>query len=209
MSGSEHQYAAHTDCADGLLFQLAGRKELTVWNLADEFYSRPVYSIDFERYPELFRATEPVKLELAPGDAAFIPRGALHEVSIPRGEQSVSVSFRAGSPYLVRLLCADLCEAQNKLGAFDLPVNMRTLHKFRAAYFDPVTLSKGDSSRMPELLRRELLKTIQTPDDADRVKLPALLDEWWGGMVARRAYPGYAGPACYGRLQKQFGTLEH
>ena len=94
----------HRDTADNLHIQLVGRKRFTLIDSKESarlypnslFASMPngcqvdLDAPDFIRYPR-FRDTQMQQAELAPGDAAYIPRGTWHHVRTLA--DSLSVNF--------------------------------------------------------------------------------------------------------------------
>lgn len=192
ITGAEHSYNTHCDTGDGFLFQLSGRKIAKIWGPKPEFYDQIIFNHDFRRNPELFEG-EPKEVELKPGEVLFMPRGMMHEISVPKGKQSVSLTIQPKSIYPIVNVCNDLCDAAGDSKAFSLPDHHSHWDKFRVSFFDPTrfasTLNEsGPCIEMPTELKEAFLEIVLAKTEEFKDKLPHLLDQWWKDLSIRRNY---------------------
>lgn len=187
-SADAHVYDAHCDVADGVLFQLTGRKTVEVWPVPEARRERALFDHAYRFEPAASRGE---RFEVAAGQALFIPAGAMHEVVVAPDQVSVSMSLHAGSPFPVLELCRDLSELGGPGEPFGLPAELRHRDKFRVLYFDPARF-RGEGARqgMPAALRHALLEVLIVPERLSREHAKAMLDEWWRRAVSTPCYPG-------------------
>ena len=128
---------------------------------------------------------------LEPGQGVFFSDGVMHEISIPKNEQSVSIAIKAAHIYPILNVVKDLCTMSSIKDAFT--INTQYLHwdKFRTYYFNPtrfVTPPLKPYKAMPTLLRKKFLEVI-IPKTAEHSKmLPVFLDRWWVDLTVRKNY---------------------
>lgn len=187
-SADEHVYDAHCDTMDGVLFQLVGHKTVEVWPVPRERGARPLFDHAYRYAPMESRGQ---RFEIGPGQALFIPSGAMHEVTVGPGQVSVSMSLHAGSPFPVLELCRDLNHLSGLGSPFTLPADMLHRDKFRIVYFEPAMYrdEAGDAG-MPAVLRDALLHVLVRPKTFPDERLKELLDEWWRLASSTPCYPG-------------------
>lgn len=188
VSASGSVYARHIDVLDGLLIQLHGRKEVTLYERPADYLERIIIDHD---YSELDRPAPSVthELTLESGQAVFIPRGTPHRVRILEGEQSVAISMHAGGLYPVIGLVKEINAAIRDATAFGLPFHALRLAKENIRFFDPSAafFSQAPSTQaMPQALRGELLSLLKARSDEWAQRLPDLLNEWWRDLLVRR-----------------------
>lgn len=187
-SADAHVYKAHCDVADGVLFQLQGRKAVEVWPVPDERGRNALFDHSYHFEPMTERGQ---RFEIAAGQALFIPAGAMHEVTAGPDQVSVSMSLHMGSPFPVLELCRDLDHMSGAGEPFSLPDELRFRDKFRVAYFDPAMFRDTDrQSGMPAPLRDGLLDVLRCPPEVSPERTGALLDEWWRRALSTPCYPG-------------------
>ena len=187
-SADAHVYDAHCDVADGVLFQLKGKKVVEVWPVPDARGKQPLFDHAYRFAPLTSRGQ---RFEIAAGQALFIPAGAMHEVTVGPDQVSVSMSLHAGSPFPVLELCRDLDHMSGVGEPFGVPEEMRYRDKFRVSYFDPA-MFRGDDGKsgMPGLLRDALLGVLEFSPEISRERVGVLLDDWWRAALSRPCYPG-------------------
>jgi hypothetical protein len=187
-SASRHVYNAHSDLADGFLFQFAGTKHVKVWPLPEDSQNVAIYNhTDFAHRQSL--PYDEFKLEA--GDALFIPAGAVHEVTVEVGYISLSMSFHLGCPYALLSLWNDLSKAHKK-HTFSLPEEYSERFKTDITFFNPsFNLAGGQSEklRISSALCAELCKVIES--DCSDDELAGYINEWW---LSKLDQPNYKGP---------------
>ncbi|HLG20861.1 MAG TPA: cupin domain-containing protein [Bdellovibrionota bacterium] len=193
VTGSDHVYDAHCDVGDGILLQFHGRKIVKLWGPTQKFYEKVIFDHDFRGKPELFES--PIATyELIAGQGIYLPRGAMHEISVRGGEISVSVGIRPESIYPVMTLCTELCEMAGVKDAFSVVPGCNDWSKFLAKMFNPTDFKRYLGSRtMPPALRQNLLTVLQPKSEKLSERLAQLLDRWWQKFCRRRK-PSPTGP---------------
>ena len=187
-SASKHLYGAHSDLADGFLFQIAGKKHVKVWPLPDNCRDEVIY----DHSDLAIRQSLPYKeFALQPGDVLFLPGGAAHEVTVDDGFSSVSLSYHLGCPYPLLVLLSDL-KRSNAENNFTVADGDCLTQKFVIKFFNPgrhVNINETNVAHMLASLRDKLCSIIQTDcSDAEFIKI---LDVWWENKLKK---PTYAGP---------------
>ena len=184
-SALKHIYEAHTDLADGFLFQMMGTKRVKVWELADEHRDAAIFNND-----AAYRQSLPYKeFELNAGDVLFIPAGAVHEVTVNEGVTSLSLSFHLGGPYPVLALCNDL-NAKYEDREFGLQDEYKKTGKPYITLFDPAYgLADKAADCISTELCSKLCELIQS--DCSDEELTSFISEWWS---EKRTTPSYKGP---------------
>jgi hypothetical protein len=187
-SADQHVYDAHCDVADGVLFQLTGKKVVEVWPVPAERGQRALFNHAYRFSP---MTTPGKRFTISPGQALFIPAGAMHEVVVASDQVSVSMSLHAGAPFPILEMCRDLSHMSGQGEPIGLPEEMMHRDKFRVAYFDPAMFhGEGPEKRMPDVLRSALLDTLLRPRGYTRERLSGLLDHWWRLALSTPCYPG-------------------
>ncbi len=188
LSCGEHLYKAHCDLADGFLFHVGGHKRVRVWPVPNKYRRKVIFNYsDFEGR----MASEPLEFELQPGQALFIPAGAMHEVVAHGAEPAVSVSFHMGSPFPLLTLCAQL-NRMLRGGTVSLPPYMSQTDKFNIYFFEPsrfATQAQGPDAGMPGELLKELAAVLQSRQ-VDPPTMHRLLSNWWRLALSRPVYQG-------------------
>jgi ribosomal protein L16 Arg81 hydroxylase len=128
LSPAETVTLTHWDSADNLHLQLLGSKRFTLFDATQSACLYPNWLLssvpngckvdpeapDLARYPR-FREARPVRAELAPGDAIYIPRGAWHHVRTMADSLSVNFWWARGAR-LPLVVAADLFKRLRRIG---------------------------------------------------------------------------------------------
>ncbi len=177
LSTGGHTYSPHLDLQDGFLFHLTGDKRLRVWPTPDIFRNQAIYSHeDFEGRMN----SQPVEFELKPGQVAFIPGGAIHDVAAYGKEPCVSLSLHMGSPYPLLILRNELNRILGEESVF-LPAHMCSPTRYLAYLFQPshfLDQHQSQTDGIPDGLSNELLDVLQSRT-LNRDQLRNLLSQWW------------------------------
>ena len=187
-SASRHVYEAHTDLADGFLFQFAGTKHVKVWPLPQDSQNLAIYN-----HADLsHRKSLPYEeFTLGAGEVLFIPGGAVHEVTVEVGYISLAMSFHLGCPYALQSLWNDLRKAHEK-HTFSLPEEYTQTFKTDITFFNPAFDLAGEQSderRISPALCAQLCQAIES--DCSDEELAGYIREWWLGKLNQ---PNYKGP---------------
>ncbi len=190
ITGSAHVYDAHCDLEDGLLFQLHGRKKVRCWGPSPEWYQQPIFDLDHFDKPHLFQGREQ-EFDLTPGHVLYFSAGVMHEVSIPEGEISVSISVRPSTVYPIISVAGDLNRMVGEKEGYLLPEEKSHWFKFKANFFEPSRYAdslKTEQGRtaMPKELKQAFLGIVKSGRPELEKKLPQLLDAWWADFAKRR-----------------------
>jgi ribosomal protein L16 Arg81 hydroxylase len=187
-SASRHVYAAHSDLADGFLFQFAGTKHVKVWPLPQDSQNLAIYNhSDLTHRQSL--PYDDFKLEA--GDVLFIPAGAVHEVTVEVGYISLAMSFHLGCPYALQSLWNDLRKAHEN-HSFSLPEKYAQTFKTDITFFNPafdLADTESDRREISPALCAQLCKVIKSNCSDD--ELADYISEWWQSKLNQ---PNYKGP---------------
>jgi hypothetical protein len=109
--GCGHATPLHFDMLENVLCVVRGRKMVTLWHPGDSALLYPaeggdaafsranVHQPDLDAFPLLAEAAKRgLHVDLAAGDALYIPVCWWHAVRTPAGERSISVSYFAQQP---------------------------------------------------------------------------------------------------------------
>ena len=186
-SASKHVYKAHTDLADGFLFQIVGKKRVKIWPLPDDCHDAAIYNND-----EADRQSLPYQeFELEAGDVLFIPAGAVHEVTVNEGYTSLSLSFHLGGSYPLMALCNDLNTIQKDY-KFTLQERHKKTGKPYITLFNPsykLVDDQTETNKISSLLCEKLCEVIES--DCSDDELAGYIEEWW---LDKYNNPTYRGP---------------
>lgn len=187
-SASRHVYNAHTDLADGFLFQFAGTKHVKVWQLPQDCQNLAIYNHSDLAHRQSLPYDE---FKLEAGDVLFIPGGAAHEVTVEVGYISLAMSFHLGCPYALQSLWNDLCKAHEN-HSFSLPEKYAQTFKTDITFFNPAfDMASGQSEKLQisPALCAQLCKVIES--DCSDDELACYISEWW---LTKLNQPNYKGP---------------
>lgn len=134
-------------------------------------------------------ASEPCIFDLDPGEIAFIPAGAVHEVVAGDQQPVCSVSFHMGSPYPLLILCREL----NRLAGRELvsvPAGMDAREMGHAYYFEPSRYARRDQPEFDVLPARlaDILVSALDTGEAREAGIRELLAQWWAESARNLAY---------------------
>jgi hypothetical protein len=123
----------------------------------------------------------------------FLPRAVMHEISIPKGELSLSIGFRGEHVYPAVEVITDLNRMAKDSTSYSLPETARSWMKFKAKVFNPSNFVDSlnlspEKRKMPELLKSDFQKLIISKNEPFAKKLPILLDQWWKELCDRKNY---------------------
>jgi hypothetical protein len=190
VSGSGHRVLPHVDPVDGLLCQLTGKKQVTVWSLPRQFTEAPLVQFSLNGRPDLYSGAESIEVELTPGKALHLPAGAAHAVYVPEQEQSVSLSFATFCAYPVVDVVAELNMLAETPDAYTLPATAQLTDAFGCVYLNPsVFRSHRVSEDMPVVLKVGLTALVLPSSSGHERALPGLLDGWWRYARETRSFP--------------------
>jgi hypothetical protein len=194
VTGAGHKYNVHNDLSDGFLYQLNGAKKVVTWDVDPRFFDQIIFDHNFRRRKTMFFGRKRAFM-LSPGEGIFLPRGVLHEISVPSGDQSVSLSFRAEHVYPLLTFCGDLCALVGDTLAYRVKPPYSHWSKFREYVFDPsrfrYSLASPPSERlMPNELARSLSRVIDGSSRVYRMRKEKNFNDWWKRLSIDRKYPG-------------------
>jgi hypothetical protein len=184
LSSGEHRYKAHNDLVDGFLIHLSGKKQVRVWPIPESYRDETIFNLgDFEGRLKL----EPEVFEMKPGQALFIPGGAMHDVV--SDDTTVSVSFHMGSVYPILNLSKELNEILGR-EEISVPESMASMVKDSIYFFQPSLFfvrGKTATKGMPDVLSKALSGVLirQTLDESE---LRDLLSKWWDQVIDQPTY---------------------
>ena len=185
-SASKHVYEAHTDLADGFLFQIAGKKRVKIWPLPDDFRDTAIYDNDATH-----RQSLPYQeFELHAGDVLFIPAGTVHEVTVNEGYTSLSLSFHLGGSYPLMALCNDL-NTNHKNHEFTLKKKHKKTGKPYITLFNPAYKQEDNQTetiKISSVLCEKLCEVIQSGCSDD--ELAGYIENWWLDKYNNTTYKG-------------------
>lgn len=186
-TGGGHTYNYHVDLGDHLLFQLHGKKIITFWGPAPGFDDKKFFNMDFRGDAKRFRGRVKT-IELHAGDAVYFSKGVVHEVSVPLGTTSVSVTFAMDSLYpLINVVKTINAGLKQKL---ELKEKYNYWDKFRCTLFDPSKYKalKYQNGEVPKDLQKAFTKTL-IPNPHYSVKnIENFFESWWKMFAKEKKY---------------------
>ena len=128
---------------------------------------------------------------ILPGQTFYFHEGMMHEVHVPTGEKSVTISLRPDTVYPIVAVKDDLCKAAGSSDAYTLAPEDSHWDKFRAKVFNPThfasTLDDPEQrKKMPSRLKEAFLSALKSKTSKLEKQLPDFLDLWWADFAIRR-----------------------